>query len=118
VNRVILLGHLGRSPELRHTGSGQPVATLSLATTERWRAQHEGDVRERTSWHRVVVWDRLAEACAQHLEKGRQVYVEGRIQTREWEGRDGQKRRGVEVVAEVVRFLGRKPQAQGEAGLP
>jgi single-strand DNA-binding protein len=105
VNKVILLGNLGRDPELRHTGSGKAVATLNLATTDSWTDQ-SGERQERTEWHRVVVWGRPAESCAQYLKKGRQVFIEGRIQTRKWQDQEGKDRYSTEVVADRVQFLG------------
>ena len=105
VNKVILIGNLGRDPELRYTQSGQAVANFTLATSENWTSK-EGKREERTEWHRVVAWGRTAELCAQYLSKGRTVYIEGRLQTREWENREGQKQRTTEVVAQSVQFLG------------
>jgi single-strand DNA-binding protein len=105
VNKVILIGNLGRDPEIRYTPGGQAVANFSLATTESFTSR-EGKREERTEWHRIVVWGKTAENCAQYLAKGRTVYVEGRIQTREWEDKEGQKRRTTEVVAQTVQFLG------------
>ena len=105
VNKVILIGNLGRDPELRYTQSGQAVANFTLATTETWN-KREGGREERTEWHRIVAWGRTAELCAQYLSKGRTVYVEGRLQTREWENREGQKQKTTEVVALSVQFLG------------
>lgn len=105
VNKVILIGNLGRDPELRYTQSGQPVANFTLATTESWNTK-EGGREDRTEWHRIVAWGRTGELCAQYLSKGRTVYVEGRIQTREWENREGQKQRTTEIVAQTVQFLG------------
>ena len=105
VNKVILIGNLGRDPELRYTQSGQAVTNFSLATTDRF-SNKSGEREERTEWHRVVAWARTAELCAQYLSKGRSVYVEGRLQTREWEDKEGQKRRTTEVVAQTVQFLG------------
>jgi single-strand DNA-binding protein len=122
VNKVILIGNLGRDPEIRYTPGGQAVANFSLATTESFTSR-EGKREERTEWHRIVVWGKTAENCAQYLAKGRTVYVEGRIQTREWEDKEGQKRRTTEVVAQTVQFLGGPRGAggapareQGEAG--
>jgi single-strand DNA-binding protein len=112
VNKAILIGNLGRDPELRYTGSGTAVANFTLATTERIRTK-EGEREERTEWHRVVAWGRTAELCAQYLNKGRSVYIEGRIQTREWEDKDGQKRRTTEIVANTVQFLGGRGQGEG-----
>jgi single-strand DNA-binding protein len=105
VNKVILIGNLGRDPELRYTQGGQAVANFTLATTERFPTK-EGERQERTEWHRIVAWGRTAELCAQYLSKGRSVYVEGRLQTREWEDKEGQKRRTTEIVAQSVQFLG------------
>jgi single-strand DNA-binding protein len=108
VNKVILIGNLGRDPELRYTKDGRAVANFTLATSERWRDK-EGAPQDRTEWHRIVVWDKQAENCAQYLQKGRSVYVEGRLQTREWEDREGQKRQTTEIVALNVTFLGNRP---------
>lgn len=113
VNRVILVGRLGRDPELRHTSSGTAVANFSVATNERWNDQ-KGERQERTEWHNVVVWSKLAEICNEYLSKGKLVYLEGRLQTREWEDRDGNKRRTTEVVAAEMRMLG----ARGDEGSP
>jgi len=106
VNKAILIGNLGRDPELRHTQSGQPVCNFSVATSESWNRKDGSGREERTEWHRIVVWGRTAEMCAQYLSKGRTVYIEGRLQTREWENREGQKQRSTEVVAQTVQFLG------------
>jgi single-strand DNA-binding protein len=106
VNKVILVGNLGRDPELRYTQSGQAVANFTLATTDRFGGKDGGERQERTEWHRIVAWARTAELCAQYLSKGRSVYIEGRLQTREWEDKDGQKRRTTEIVAQTVQFLG------------
>ena len=104
VNKVIIVGNLGADPELRYTQSGTAVANLRLATNERW-SDKDGNQQERTEWHRVVVWGRQAENCEKYLAKGRQVYVEGRLQTRDWEDRDGNKRYTTEIVAQNVQFL-------------
>jgi single-strand DNA-binding protein len=106
VNKAILVGNLGRDPDIRLTSAGQTVANFSIATNERWTAQN-GERVERTEWHRVVAWGRLAEICAEYLCRGRQIYVEGRLQTREWEDRDGILRYTTEVVAQDIQFLGR-----------
>lgn len=103
VNKVILVGRLGADPEVRYTASGQAVATLSVATNE-WSGVGENR-EERTEWHRVVVWSKLAERCSEYLKKGRQVYLEGRLQTRSYE-KDGIKRYSTEIVAHTVQFLG------------
>ena len=112
VNKVILIGNLGRDPELRFTRDGQGVANFTLATNERWRDK-EGNNQERTELHRIVVWGKQAENCAQYLQKGRSVYVEGRLQTREWEDKEGQKRRTTEIVAQTVQFLGSRGSGSG-----
>jgi len=116
VNKVILIGNLGRDPEIRYTQGGQAVANFTLATTESFTTR-EGKREERTEWHRIVVWGKTAELCTQYLAKGRSVYVEGRLQTREWEDKDGQKRRTTEVVAQTVQFLG-GPRGAGAPGTP
>ncbi len=112
VNKVILVGHLGRDPELRYTQNGQAVANFSMATTESY-AKRDGEREDRTEWHRIVAWGRLAEICAEYLSKGRQVYIEGRIQTREWEDREGEKRRTTEIVAREMQMLGRRGETSG-----
>lgn len=109
VNKVILVGNLGADPEVRKTANQQTVTQFSLATSESW-VNKEGERQEKTEWHRVVVWGKLAETCAKHLAKGRQVFIEGRLQTRSWETEQGQKRFTTEVVAGQVLFLGRSPQ--------
>jgi single-strand DNA-binding protein len=106
VNKVILLGNLGRDPELRYTQGGQAVANFSIATSESWNKKDGSGREERTEWHRIVAWGRTAELCAQYLAKGRTVYVEGRLQTREWENKEGQKQRTTEVIAQTVQFIG------------
>ena len=113
INKVFLLGNIGRDPELRKTNSGKAVATFTMATSERGRA--EGG-EQRTEWHRIVVWDRLAEQCDQYLSKGRQVHVEGRLQTRTWDDRNGQRRQTTEIVANTVLFLGTS-RGSGESGV-
>jgi len=105
LNKVQLIGNVGRDPELRYLASGEPVTTFSLATDRRWRGQ-DGQAHEQTEWHSVVAWRKLAEQCAAYLEKGRQVYVEGRLQTRAWDdAATGQKRYRTEVVAERMVLL-------------
>jgi single-strand DNA-binding protein len=115
VNKVILIGNLGRDPELRYTQGGQAVANFTLATNERFSTK-DGDKQERTEWHRIVAWGRTGELCAQYLSKGRPVYIEGRLQTREWEDKEGQKRRTTEIVANTVQFLGGR--GEGPSGGP
>jgi single-strand DNA-binding protein len=111
VNKVILVGNLGRDPEVRATPSGQSVCNFSLATTERY-TDRAGQQRDQTEWHNVVVWGKQADLCAQYLKKGRQVYVEGRLTTRQYEAKDGTgKRYRTEVVAQRVQFLGGRAAA-------
>jgi single-strand DNA-binding protein len=104
VNKVILVGNLGRDAELRYTAGGAAVATLNLATTEVWNDKG-GQRQEKTEWHRVVLWGKQAETLTEYLTKGKQVYVEGRIQTRQWEDKDGQKRYTTEVKGDRVVLL-------------
>ncbi len=104
VNKVILIGNIGADPELRYTPKGTAVTNFNMATNENW-TDSSGERQERTEWHRVVVWGRLAEICNQYLRKGSKVYIEGRLQTRSWEGQDGQKRYTTEVVARDMQML-------------
>ncbi|HYB89446.1 MAG TPA: single-stranded DNA-binding protein [Candidatus Binataceae bacterium] len=106
VNKVILVGNLGRDPELRHLPSGQAKTNFTVATTESF-TDRSGQKQERTEWHNIITWGKLAEICGQYLKKGRQVYVEGRISTRSYEAKDGGGKRYVtEIVAQTVQFLG------------
>jgi single-strand DNA-binding protein len=115
VNKAIVLGNLGRDPELRQTASGKAVATLRIATNEQWTDQ-SGERQERTEWHSVVVWGRQAENCNQYLKKGRTVYVEGRLQTRKWQDKDGHDRYTTEIVADRVQFIGGGQGGDGGGG--
>jgi single-strand DNA-binding protein len=110
VNKVIIVGNLGADPELRYTPSGKAVATFNVATREQWTGK-EGEKEERTEWHRVVAWARLGEICGEYLHKGSQVYVEGRLQTRSWEDREGNKRYTTEIIAQIMQMLG--PASKG-----
>lgn len=112
VNKVILVGNLGRDPEVRYTKSGQAVASFSLATSEKWTGK-DGNKEEKTEWHRIVAWGKLGEICGEYLSKGKQVYIEGRLQTREWEDNDGNKKQTTEIVANNMTMLG---QAGGGGG--
>jgi single-strand DNA-binding protein len=105
VNKAILVGRLGADPDMRYTPSGQGVCELRVATSESWNDKN-GQRQERTEWHRIVVWGKRAEICSKYLAKGRQVYVEGRIQTRTYDDKDGNKRYITEIVANDVQFLG------------
>src|SRR5215831_3001582 len=113
VNKVILVGNLGANPEMRFTQGGQAVANLRIATTERWTDKN-GQRQEATEWHRVVVWGKQAEIVGQYLTKGRQVYVEGRIRTRQWQDQQGQKRYTTEIVAQNVQMLGGRGERTSE----
>ncbi|MFH1654285.1 MAG: single-stranded DNA-binding protein [Pseudomonadota bacterium] len=110
VNKVIIVGNLGADPEKKVTGSGSTVTTFNVATTNKWKDK-SGQLQEKTEWHKVEVWGGQAEACANYLAKGRQVYVEGRIQTDQWDDKDGNKKRFTKIVASQVMFLGSKAQS-------
>lgn len=109
INKVMLIGRLGQDPELKYTPSGSAVCNFSLATSESW-TDKSGQKQEKTEWHRVVVWGKLAELCNQYLAKGRQAFIEGSLQTRQWDDKQGQKRYTTEINAKNVQFLG------GQAG--
>lgn len=113
VNKVILVGRLGQDPEVKTISSGQQVATINIATSENWVGK-DGQRQEKTEWHRVVAWGKLADLCGKYLAKGRQVYVEGRLQTRQWEDQQGNKRYTTEIVANTVQFLGQGPARSAE----
>ncbi|MBI3178226.1 MAG: single-stranded DNA-binding protein [Deltaproteobacteria bacterium] len=113
VNKVILIGRLGADPEVRYTPSGTAVANFRIATSENW-TDKQGQRQERTEWHRIVAWSKLAELVGEYLSKGRQVYVEGRLQTRAWDDRDGNKRYSTEVQAREITFLGGRGEGAGE----
>ena len=115
VNKVILIGNLGRDPEMRYTQGGTAVATLNIATT-RVYTNKSNDRVEETEWHRVVVWSKQAESCNQYLSKGRQVYIEGRLQTRSYEDKEGVKKYSTEVIADQVLFLGGRGEGGGGGG--
>src|SRR3989338_6645393 len=106
INKVILIGNLGQDPEVRYTAGGQAVATLNIATNERWLDKKTNQWQDRTEWHRVIVWGKQAENCKEYLSKGRPVYIEGRLQTRKWEDKQGQTKYTTEIVAQTVQFLG------------
>ncbi len=110
LNKVMIIGHLGRDPELRYTPSGRPVASFSVATARTWTSA-DGERREETEWFNVVAWGNLAEICKQYLTKGQQVFVEGRLQTRRWDDKEGQKHTSVEIVANEMMMLGDRRDA-------
>jgi len=111
LNKVMIIGYLGRDPEMRYTPSGRPVTSFSVATSRSWVAAN-GERREETEWFNVVAWGSLAEICKQHLYKGQQVYVEGRLQTRGWEGADGKKHYRTELVANEMIILGNRKRVE------
>jgi single-strand DNA-binding protein len=113
INKVILIGRLGSDPEVRYTPSGVAVANFSIATSEEWTDKDSGEKKERTEWHRIVAWRRLGEICGEYLSKGRQVYVEGRLQTRSWDDRDGNNKYTTEIVASDIQFLGSRDTSDG-----
>jgi single-strand DNA-binding protein len=106
VNKVILVGNLGRDPEVRYTPSGAAVCNVSVATTRQWKSKDTGDKQEETEWHRVVFYDRLAEIAGEYLKKGRSIYVMGRLKTRKWQDKDGAEKYTTEVIAEEMQMLG------------
>jgi single-strand DNA-binding protein len=117
LNMTQIIGHLGRDPEVRHTPDGTAVANLAVATNETWKDK-AGEKQERTEWHRVVLFGKVAEVAADYLRKGSLVYLQGRLQTRKWQGEDGQDRYTTEIVGERLRMLGGKPAREGETEEP
>lgn len=120
VNKVILIGNLGNEPEIRYTAGGAAVANISLATAESWKDKESGEQQERTEWHRIVFFGRLAEIVGEYLHKGSQVYVEGRLQTRKWQDKEGHDRYTTEIVANEMQMLGGRSGGGGStnAGKP
>lgn len=106
LNKVMLIGNLGKDPEVRYTTSGQAVASFSIATTEKFKNKQSGDWDEKTEWHRVTLWGKLAEIAGEYLAKGKTVYIEGRLQTRKWTDRDGNDRYTTEIIGERMQMLG------------
>lgn len=115
INKVIIIGRLGNDPEVRYTPSGAAVAKFSVATSEEWKDKNTGEKKERTEWHRITAWGKLGEICGEYLAKGRQVYVEGRLQTSSYDDKDGVKRYSTEIVASDVQFLGSKESGGGRS---
>ncbi|AYN21994.1 single-stranded DNA-binding protein [Alcaligenes aquatilis] len=118
VNKVILVGNLGRDPEVRYSAEGAAICNISIATTSQWKDRTTGERREETEWHRVVFYNRLAEIAGEYLRKGRPVYVEGRLRTRKWAGDDGQDRYTTEIVAEQMQMLGGGRGGEGASETP
>lgn len=113
VNKVILIGNLGRDPEVRYTPSGAAVCNISLATTRNWKSREGGERQEETEWHRVVLYDRLAEIAGEYLKKGRPVYIEGRLKTRKWQDKEGKDTYTTEIIADQMQLLGGREGAGG-----
>ena len=116
VNKVILIGNLGRDPEVRYTPSGSAVCNITMATTRSWKSKESGEKVEETEWHRIVFYDRLAEIAGEYLKKGRSVYVEGRLKTRKWTDKDGAEKYTTEVIAQEMNMLGGREGMGGGAG--
>mgnify|MGYP001819657391 CR=1 FL=1 len=113
INKVILVGNLGGDPETRYTANGAAITNVTIATSESWRDKQTGETQERTEWHRVVFFNRLAEIAGEYLRKGRQVYIEGSLRTRKWQGQDGQDRWTTEIVANEMQMLGNRGDDAG-----
>ena len=118
VNKVTLIGNLGNDPEVRYGASGNAVANVSLATTESWRDKDSGEQQEKTEWHRVVFFGKLAEIVAEYLKKGRQIYVEGRLQTNKWQDKEGNDRYTTQIVANEMQMLGSRDDNSSNQGYP
>jgi len=114
VNKVILVGNLGKDPEVRYSPNGSAMANVTIATAESWKDKQSGEKQEKTEWHRVVFFNRLAEIVGEYLKKGSQVYIEGRLQTRKWQGQDGQDRYTTEIVANEMQMLGSRSSGGGD----
>ena len=117
INKVILIGNLGADPEMRFTQNGAPVASFTVATTEKWKDK-DGQVQEQTEWHRIVAWQRLAEICGEYLAKGSRVYIEGKLQTRKWKDQSGNDRYTTEIVAREMKMLSPKGIKSGGQSSP
>ena len=115
INKAIIVGHLGRDPEVRYSANGSAIANVSIATTESWKDKQTGDRQDKTEWHRVVFFNRLAEIAGEYLKRGAQVYIEGRLQTRKWEDKDGHERYTTEIVANDMQMLGSRGDAGGQS---
>lgn len=116
VNKAIIIGTLGKDPEVKYTAGGSAIVNVSVATNETWKDRGTGENQERTEWHRIVIFGKLAEIAAQYLKKGGQVYFEGRIQTRKWQGQDGQDRYTTEIVANEMQMLGSRGNSDMQSG--
>jgi single-strand DNA-binding protein len=114
INKAIIVGRLGRDPEIRYTPGGVAIANFSVATSEEWKDKESNEKKERTEWHRIVAFAKLGEICGEYLSKGKLVYIEGKIQTRSWEDKDGNKKYTTEIVASDVQFLDKKDSGSGD----
>ncbi|GIR17642.1 MAG: single-stranded DNA-binding protein [Gammaproteobacteria bacterium] len=118
VNKVLIIGNLGSDPEIKYTKAGDPVANLSIATSESWKDKNSGDLQEKVEWHRVVMFSRLAEIAEQYLKKGSKVFVEGKLQTRKWQDQEGKDRYTTEVVAKEMTMLDSRSTSQAQENSP
>jgi single-strand DNA-binding protein len=116
INKAILIGNLGADPEVRYTPDGTAVANFNIATSDQWKDKDSGELKKRTEWHRIVAFARLGEICGEYLSKGKQVYIEGRIQTREWQDKDGNRRFTTEIVASQMQMLGTRDSYDDSRG--
>ncbi len=115
VNKVIIVGNLGKDPEIRYTSAGKPIANLTVATSENWKDKNTGEKQEKTEWHKVTFFDKLAEIVGQYLKKGSKIYLEGKLQTRKWQDKDGQDRYTTEIVGSEMKMLGAKGEGESRA---
>lgn len=115
VNKVIVLGNAGKDPEVRYTPNGAAICNLTLATSRKWKNKESGDMQEETEWHRVVLYDRLAEVAGEYVKKGKPVYIEGRLKTRKWQDKEGKDNYTTEIVAESLQLLGGRDEAPSSA---
>ena len=118
INKVTIIGNLGKDPEIRYSASGAAIANITVATSDNWKDKQTGEKQERTEWHRVVFFNRLAEVVGEYLTKGSQIYIEGRLQTRKWQDKDGQDRYTTEIVANEMQMLGGRGQQQPSPSAP
>jgi single-strand DNA-binding protein len=117
INKVIIVGHLGRDPDMRYMPNGEAVTTINVATTESWKDKNSGEKKEQTEWHRITFYRRLAEVVGQYVRKGSQIYVEGRLQTRKWQDKEGVERYTTEIIADSMQMLGHRTREVAEHGL-
>jgi single-strand DNA-binding protein len=118
INKVIIVGNLGQDPEARYMPNGDAVTNLSVATSESWKDKQTGDQKQRTEWHKIAMFKRLAEIAAEYLRKGSQVYIEGKLRTRKWQDKDGNDRYTTEIIADEMRLLGGRKRSESTDGMP